>query len=178
MTTIDARSDYVPRFVEAAEAVGCETTRTGPAEATDAIADATSGFTVGSAWWFDDVSHSDEFALPNAVVVDPSVAELERAETGVTGAPFAIAPYGTVAVPSTPALDGPISLYPERHVAVVRATDVEPDVGSALSRLADSFAAGSNDVVFVTGPSSTGDMGALVRGVHGPGEMHVVVIEE
>lgn len=178
MTTMDARSTHVTRFVEVAKAVGCETSRTDPDGASDAISAACSGFTVGSPWWFDDGPLANAVSLPDEVVVGPSAAELERAETGVTGVLFAIAPYGTVAVPSSPALDGPVSLYPERHVAVVRATDVEPDVGSALSRLADSFAAGSNDVVFVTGPSSTGDMGALVRGVHGPGEVHVVVIDE
>jgi len=28
-----------------------------------------------------------------------------------------------------------------------------------------------------TGPSATGDMGALVQGVHGPSEVHVIVVE-
>ena len=178
MTTTDARLDPVTRFVQRAEAVGCETTRTGPDEATDAIAAACAGPTVGSSWWFDDRAIPDEVTIPEDVVVEPSMAELDRAETGVTGAPFAIAAYGTVAVPSTPALDGPISLYPNRHVAVVRAIDIEPDMAAGLVRLSDSFARGVNDVVLVTGPSSTGDMGALVRGVHGPAEMHVVVVEE
>ena len=178
MTTTDAQLDPVTRFVQRAEAVGCETTRTGPDEATDAIAATCSGRTVGSNWWFDDRAIPDAVALPEEVVLEPSVAELDSAETGVTGVPFAIAAYGTVAVPSTPALDGPISLYPNRHVAVVRSVDVVPDVAGGLARLSDSFAMGVNDVVLVTGPSSTGDMGALVRGVHGPAEMHVVVVEE
>jgi len=30
--------------------------------------------------------------------------------------------------------------------------------------------------VFVTGPSATADMGPLVRGVHGPHQLHVIVL--
>ena len=30
--------------------------------------------------------------------------------------------------------------------------------------------------VFVTGPSATADMGPLVRGVHGPHKLHIIVL--
>jgi len=30
--------------------------------------------------------------------------------------------------------------------------------------------------VFVTGPSATADMGPLVRGVHGPHKLHILVL--
>ncbi len=29
----------------------------------------------------------------------------------------------------------------------------------------------------ITGPSATADMGPLVRGVHGPGQLHIIVID-
>ena len=29
---------------------------------------------------------------------------------------------------------------------------------------------------FITGPSATADMGPLVRGVHGPGKLHIIVL--
>jgi L-lactate dehydrogenase complex protein LldG len=62
-------------------------------------------------------------------------------------------------------------------VAVVRATDVVPDMAAGFDRLAGAFAAGATDAVLVTGPSATADMGALVQGVHGPAEMHVVIVD-
>ena len=31
---------------------------------------------------------------------------------------------------------------------------------------------------FITGPSATADMGPLVRGVHGPGKLHIIVLED
>jgi L-lactate dehydrogenase complex protein LldG len=96
----------------------------------------------------------------------------------VTPAAFAVAEYGSLAIRSRPDGDEPVSLYPERHVAVVAASDVLPDMDAAFERLAASFGRGEDSVVFATGPSATGDMGALVEGVHGPREVHVVVVED
>ncbi len=91
---------------------------------------------------------------------------------------FAIAEYGTVAVESTADGAEPISLYPERHVAVVAESDIVPDLSAGFDRLADGFDAGRDSVVFATGRSATADMGDLVHGVHGPGDVHVIVLED
>ena len=34
----------------------------------------------------------------------------------------------------------------------------------------------SRSFVFITGPSATADMGPLVRGVHGPHRLHIIVL--
>ena len=34
------------------------------------------------------------------------------------------------------------------------------------------------DLVFITGPSATADMGPLVRGVHGPHRLHILLLEQ
>lgn len=121
----------------------------------------------------------DDLALdPGAVTLDPTPGELRAAATGVTAAGFGIAEYGTLAVRSDAAGTEPVSLYPPRHVAVLRASDVLPDVPTAIDRLGREFAAGHDSVVLATGPSATADMGALVRGVHGPREVHVIVVTD
>jgi len=74
--------------------------------------------------------------------------------------------------------DEPVSLFPERHVVVVQEADIRPDLESAFDWLREEFDAGLDSVVFETGPSATGDMGALVQGVHGPSEVHVIVVED
>jgi L-lactate dehydrogenase complex protein LldG len=33
------------------------------------------------------------------------------------------------------------------------------------------------DMVLITGPSATADMGPLVRGVHGPRRLHILLLE-
>lgn len=109
---------------------------------------------------------------------DPTPRTLANAETGVTPARFAIAEYGTLAIPSTPAGEEPVSLYPPKHVAVVAESDVYDGIEDAFDRLGSEFAEGTDSIVFATGISATADMGALVEGVHGPREVHVVVVTD
>ena len=118
-------------------------------------------------------------ALEEAGITEnPTPSEVATAETGVTPARFAIAEYGTVALAST--LDGtePVSLYPPKHVAVVAESDVYPDMAAAFERLTREFADGTDSIVFATGASATADMGALVEGVHGPREVHVIIVTD
>jgi len=70
-----------------------------------------------------------------------------------------------------------VSLYSDRHVAVVREEQVVPDTGAAFDEAGPALAEDRGSVVMATGPSATGDMGALVQGVHGPSEVHVIVVE-
>lgn len=172
MSADAVREDRIATFVEAIDEIGIETTRCAASEATEAIEAAVEGTAVGSPLPFDDVE------LPASVDAEPTREAIERANTGVTAGTFAIAEYGTVVVAPTPDGEGTVSLYPPRHVAVVRASDVVSDMPAAFDRLAEEFEAGRNDAIFVTGPSTTGDMGALVRGVHGPAEMYVIVVED
>lgn len=116
--------------------------------------------------------------LPAGVATDFAPTDLRSARTGVTPAALGVAETGSVLVESSERADELVSLYPERHVAVVRADDVVPDVPAATSWLADEVDAGRESYVFATGASATADMGALVEGVHGPSHVHVVVVDE
>lgn len=150
---------------------GAECRRVHPTEFEDAIGDVLVSPAVGVALPFDEVS------LPDAVVTDFGADDLRAAETGVTPAGLAIADYGTVTVRSTGAGDELVSLYAPNHVAVVHAEDVVPDVPAAYERLDEEFAGGRDSQVLATGASATADMGGLVRGVHGPETVTVVVLE-
>jgi L-lactate dehydrogenase complex protein LldG len=113
-----------------------------------------------------------------SVETDFTPSDLERATTGVAHATAGIAEYGTITVPSTAEGVELVSLYTPRHVAVVAASDIEPGVKAAYERLGDAAEAGQDTHVLATGPSATADMGALVEGVHGPHEVHVIVLED
>ncbi len=83
---------------------------------------------------------------------------------------------------STPDGAEQTSLFPDLHVAVLRASDVLPDMGAAFERLGPRLREGrtpgaNRSAIIATGPSATADMGALVRGAHGPREVHVVILE-
>lgn len=165
-------TDTVARLERALDDLQVSFAQVRAADATDAIASALEDPAVGVPLPFEGVS------LPERVETRPTAGDLVDAKTGVTPARFAIAEYGTVAIESAPQGDEPVALYPERHVAVVAESDVVPDLGDGFDRLEAAFAAGEDSIVFATGRSSTADMGGLVEGVHGPGEVHVIVLED
>ncbi|MFW5900663.1 MAG: LUD domain-containing protein, partial [Halodesulfurarchaeum sp.] len=47
-----------------------------------------------------------------------------------------------------------------------------------FERLEAEFTAGDLSGILATGPSATADMGATVHGVHGPSEVHVIVVTD
>lgn len=166
-----------PELLEPFEAAldGLDVTheRTTAADLVAAVRDAVVEPAVGAALPWDDLTLDG-----TAVNRDPTPADLTAAETGVTAAGAAIADEGTVVVQGRPGGDEPASLYPPRHVALVRASDIVGTVPEAIEWLADEFAAGRRNAVFATGASATADMGELVVGVHGPGEVHVVTVTD
>ena len=117
-------------------------------------------------------------SLPAAVTTRPTTAELDDATTGVTPAVLGVADYGSVLLESDPEGTELASLYPERHVAVLRAADVVADMPAAFDRLGPRLREERGSVVFATGPSATADMGSLVLGAHGPKAVHVVLVHD
>jgi L-lactate dehydrogenase complex protein LldG len=102
--------------------------------------------------------------------------ELDPVLVGLTGAHAALADTGSIVVVSGPGRGRIASLLPPTHIAVIRAEQLYPSLGPFLAASPDVVEVGANTVV-ITGPSRTGDIeGTLVLGVHGPGDLHVVLI--
>jgi L-lactate dehydrogenase complex protein LldG len=120
----------------------------------------------------------ESVSLPDAVETEPTVVELEAAATGVTAVGYGIADYGSVVIQGGADGEEPVSLYADEHVAVVAASDVLPDMDAAFDRLAADIRGGTGQAIVATGPSATADMGALVKGAHGPIDVTVVVLED
>lgn len=115
--------------------------------------------------------------LPDAVDTAPSPADLDAAATGVTPATLGLADHGSVVLSADAAGTEPVSLFPAFHVAILPRSAVVPDLRVALDELGATLRDGGSAVV-ATGPSATADMGELVRGAHGPEEVHVVIVDD
>jgi L-lactate dehydrogenase complex protein LldG len=172
-------TDIVSQFTESALDTVDSCIRIGPTDFEETLADLVVDPAVGAPLTSETVSLAD-----TSVDTDPSLDALEAAATGVTQAGVGVANYGTITVESRPGGDEVVSLYPRRHVVVLEAADIVPDLTAAFERFEtsirdarDSGAAGASRVL-ATGPSATADMGALVEGVHGPSEVHVVILED
>ena len=104
-------------------------------------------------------------------------AACAEAPVGITSAPYALALTGTLVLLSSDEEQRLVSLLPPAHIAVIPASRIQANLDELFVRLplpADVTSA----LVFITGPSRTADIEQiLVRGVHGPGEVHVVIVE-
>lgn len=158
------------RFTERLDRLDVSHTTTDPAGVTDAVEAVLDPPAVG-------VALPDGLGdLPEAVETRPSPEDLRAARTGVTEATLAIADYGSIVLPSTPEGVEPVSLFPERHVAVLDEADLVESMATAIDRLGERIRADGGSHIVATGPSATADMGALVQGAHGPEHVHVVVV--
>jgi len=98
------------------------------------------------------------------------------ADVGITSADFAIAETGTLAVCSKPGQERLTSLAPPVHIAIIERSQIVPDLVDVFDQLGPNSAALPSNLVFITGPSKTGDIELqLTTGVHGPGHWHVIV---
>ena len=116
------------------------------------------------------------FAADSRVLTEPDSEQMVHSAVGVTEAFAGVASTGSVCVDVNYRRTNVVSLLAPLHIVVVAAENIVP-------RLRDMFRPDilggeglTRDFVFITGPSATADMGPLVRGVHGPHRLHVIVV--
>jgi L-lactate dehydrogenase complex protein LldG len=104
------------------------------------------------------------------------------ATVGITGVEFALAETGSLVVSSWTEGAQLASLAPPVHVALYRRSQLVASLEEVLERLplagAPEQGVPGRSVVFITGTSRTADIEQiLIRGVHGPGEVHAILVE-
>jgi L-lactate dehydrogenase complex protein LldG len=99
------------------------------------------------------------------------------ADLGVSGVDWLIAETGTVVLGSRAAQPRSLSLLPPVHVAVAHRGQILPDLFDLFAAAGGQGPGLPSALTLITGPSKTGDIELrLVTGVHGPGSVHVVVV--
>jgi len=100
------------------------------------------------------------------------------ADLGITSVNLAVAETGSLVLCSTPAQGRVVSLLPARFLAIVEFSQIVPDLFDVFKNLEARKHDLPSNIVFVTGPSKTGDIELkLTTGVHGPGDVHLLVVE-
>lgn len=102
-----------------------------------------------------------------------------RADIGLSTAAWAIAETGTLVLEHGPGMGRSVTLLPPTYVAVVPVEKILRTVPEAVEKYARSGAGGlPANVCFHTGPSRSGDIEmSLFIGMHGPGDVHVVLVD-
>jgi L-lactate dehydrogenase complex protein LldG len=116
------------------------------------------------------------FKLNKNVVAEPTKEQLSKIRIGITDAFCAIASTGSVCVSITKNLSSHASMLTRKHVVVVDSKTIIPKPRDVFSREYLEGKGLERSFSIITGPSATADMGPLVRGVHGPGKLHIIIL--
>ena len=105
-------------------------------------------------------------------------AEMFDCDLGVTTAQWGIAETGTLVLESDRERHRLASLVPPLHIAVIQGDRIRRTMAEVLELLQKGELGLSPAVTFITGASRTSDIElTLAIGVHGPAELHVIVIQ-
>lgn len=110
------------------------------------------------------------------VTFDLDEGTLFDADAVVTGARSAVAETGSLVCDNASGRARGATLIPPLHIAVLHAREIRADLFDVLAdpALARDLPTNLN---LITGPSKTADVeGVLVTGVHGPGQVHAIIV--
>ncbi len=98
------------------------------------------------------------------------------ADVGISSIDYGVAESGTLAVVAGPGQDRGVSLLAPIHIALLDERDVVWELAALFRRV--SAGGLPSALTLITGPSRTADIElVLTVGVHGPGELHLILLE-
>lgn len=109
--------------------------------------------------------------------------EIASASFGLTGVQAVIANHGSLMLMDEQGSVHSVSSLPYTHIAVASVQQIVPDLTDAMTVARQLSLGGTERVLsryisLITGPSSTSDIeGQNVRGMHGPKEVKVILME-
>jgi L-lactate dehydrogenase complex protein LldG len=170
-------------FASELEALGAKFTRCAPDEVPEKV------MQILRERGIDEILAWDDKRLPSGILdrladagikVDhPASDRLElnsRVRAGLTGAVAAVAETGSLLLSGGQGRPLTASLLPEIHIALLREQEIYENLAQVLN-LEDVKV--SSAAVLISGPSRTADIEmTLTIGVHGPGELHVICIQD
>jgi L-lactate dehydrogenase complex protein LldG len=116
-----------------------------------------------------------------------SLSDFDKASfaagAGITGVDFVLAESGTLVLSSATEKVQVASLAPPIHIALYRRSQLIGSLDELIAKLPISSSPDrpsvGRSIVFITGTSRTADIEQiLIRGVHGPREVHAILVEE
>lgn len=185
---VTAADDLAAVFAERARAAGCQVQVATAADWPVCVRALLAGHQIESLLLVPDdttalsVVAADQLALTLAAVgvqttrgqSDETLFEVGAALTGVHGA---IAETGSLVWNASPLTARGATLMPPVHIALVRVDQLVPDTLDFFTPLRQGACLPAAWHI-ISGPSKTADIeGILITGVHGPGTLHIILVQ-
>lgn len=167
------------RFISVAEALPCKVHCVNEVEALQIILKLTDREQAVLSWSPEYIplpGLTDTLTLAGIEVAAPDDGNVR---VGITGVDAALASTGSLVLMSGEGKHRLTSLLPDVHIAVLTPDQIVPDLETWFSQQKQkgltAFRQSSNTVI-ITGPSKTADIAQeLIKGAHGPREVHVII---
>ncbi len=174
-------SGRVNQFIAAARELGSYVYQVDRSEAIEQIMDLLDGDQSALSWDGEQLPLAGLQETLRSLGVAIAAPDDGDARVGITGVSAALAATGSLVLESGRGRYRGASLLPDLHIALLRPDQILPDLESWREEQAQAgytaFRDSSNTVI-VTGPSKTADIGhQLVKGAHGPRELHVMIVK-
>ena len=174
----DERLDH---FISQAEQLGCFVYQVRANDAIEQLMDLLDSDKSVLSWAEDQLPLADLHGLLASLGVSVAPPDDGEVRVGITGVSAALASTGSLVLESGAGRPRSASLLPDRHIALLRPdqllNDLEDWAAAQGAQDHPAFKQVSNTVI-VTGPSKTADIGhELVKGAHGPRELHILIVE-
>ena len=89
-----------------------------------------------------------------------------------------LADTGSIIVDSGSGRSRTASLLPPAHIALLPVSELYPDLPTWMALQGGDLLTKTANLTIISGPSKTADIELnLVLGVHGPGEVHVILLD-
>ncbi|MCY4020887.1 MAG: LUD domain-containing protein [Chloroflexi bacterium] len=173
-------AEQLRRFISEAEALGCFVYQVTSNEAIEQIMELIDGDKTVLSWDEQQLPMDGLQGMLESLGVAVGRHDDGDARVGITGVTAALAATGSLILESGAGSYRSTSLLPEVHIALMRAEQILLDLESweeAQRREGyPAFTRASNTTI-VSGPSKTADIAhQLVKGAHGPREVHVMIL--
>ena len=172
----DNPAEMLARFIAEAEKLTCKIHQVADEEeAVEEILSLLEGEEKILGWSFDKIGLPNLETALNEKNIHVDESANPEARYGITGIDAALAATGSIILSSSAGKPRVASLLPPVHIAVLRSKQIVPDLESWVASEEDLTK--SSNVFIISGPSKTADIAMeLVMGMHGPQELHLILI--
>lgn len=108
-------------------------------------------------------------------IFEPTQEEIITIPICITDSVFGIAETGSILSISDSNFGSYFSMLTQKHIILINASDIYDKPRDLFDTQIINIGHESSFSI-ISGPSATADMGSLVRGVHGPKNLHIIVI--
>jgi len=176
----DDPQEMLARFILEAEKLSCIVHQvTDQKEAVDEVLAIVDGEKAISGWSFENIGLPglEETFTKHGIQLDESTNPETR--YGITGVEAALAATGSIILASGAGRSRSASLLPPIHIAVLHSDQIIHDLERWVSYIdKEKLFQEVSNIFIISGPSKTADIAMeLVMGMHGPKELHLIIVK-